>query len=401
MIKTFQTYKLKGVTSKIGSGSTPRGGDSAYIKEGISLIRSQNILDYTFSYNGLAHINEQQAKELNGVTIYKDDVLINITGDSVARVSQVPDDVLPARVNQHVAILRANPDLLNAKYLKYFLLQPRTKEALLSISASGATRKAITKVMLEEFEINLPPLHEQQAIAEILSSLDDKIELNLQTNKTLEEMANALYKHWFVDFGPFKDDKFIESELGLIPECWEVKPLEHIANFKNGKGLKEEDKFDEGKYIILGSNGIVGRTNKVLFEEPIIAIGRVGANYGAIHYSLLPCWISDNAVTSQPINLNNFWFLLKKLQDINYKNFAVGSAQPLITQGAIKNILTQIPQQIILDDYNAKTKELYLQINENNIESELIKQTRDYLLPKLISGEIRVKEAAKAIKERI
>ena len=104
--------QLKKITTKIGSGATPSGGQSAYQKSGISLIRSQNVHDFTFLKNGLAFINENQANNLNNVTVLENDILLNITGDSIARVCKVPKEILPARVNQHVAIIRANKNVV-------------------------------------------------------------------------------------------------------------------------------------------------------------------------------------------------------------------------------------------------------------------------------------------------
>ena len=114
-------YKLKDVCLKIGSGATPRGGKNAYCDKGISLIRSQNVLDFTFSYDGLAHINEQQAQKLSNVEVKAQDVLLNITGDSVARACKINVNVLPARVNQHVAIIRPDENKILSSYLLYFL----------------------------------------------------------------------------------------------------------------------------------------------------------------------------------------------------------------------------------------------------------------------------------------
>jgi type I restriction enzyme, S subunit len=191
----FQKLKLGNVCRKIGSGATPRGGKDAYHESGeYSLVRSQNILDFTFSKDGLAFINEQQASKLNNVALEERDILLNITGDSVARVCQIPKEILPARVNQHVAIIRPNPNILNPDFLKYYLLNPKFKEYMLMLSSSGATRNAITKGMIEEFEIDAPDLPTQNTIAEILSSLDDKIELNNQINQNLEALAQALFK---------------------------------------------------------------------------------------------------------------------------------------------------------------------------------------------------------------
>ena len=168
----WQEYKLSDVCLKIGSGATPRGGQESYLSYGeYTLIRSQNVLDFDFTLKGLAYIDEAQASKLNNVEIKERDILLNITGDSVARVCQVPSKILPARVNQHVAIIRPNRDIINNEYLKYYLLEPKVKDYLLMIASSGGTRNAITKSMLEELVIQAPNLPTQTAIAEILSSL--------------------------------------------------------------------------------------------------------------------------------------------------------------------------------------------------------------------------------------
>jgi len=164
----WHTYKLKDITTKIGSGSTPTGGSGAYKAEGITLIRSQNVLDYKFTEDGLAFIDDDQAYSLRNVIVEVNDVLLNITGDSVARCCGAPANWLPARVNQHVAILRSNPEKLDHRFLKYSLLA--SKEELLILSEIGGTRNALTKGDL---------LHRQ--------------------NKTLEAMAETLFRQWFIE----------------------------------------------------------------------------------------------------------------------------------------------------------------------------------------------------------
>ncbi|GEM_PF-503797 len=215
MREGWQTVKLKDCCTKIGSGATPRGGKEAYLAQGhFSLIRSQNVLDFFFSYDGLAFIDETQASQLSNVEIQERDVLLNITGDSVARVCQVSRTLLPARVNQHVSIIRLDKSKLVPEFLKYFLLNPKFKNYMLGLASVGGTRNALTKGMIEAFEINLPSLPTQRRIATILSALDDKIELNRQTNQTLESIAQAIFKEWFVDF------RFPHSPL----EGWQAKP---------------------------------------------------------------------------------------------------------------------------------------------------------------------------------
>ena len=266
----WREMPLGDVCTKIGSGATPRGGRDVYLEEGLyTLIRSQNVYNDGFHRGGLAFIGDHHADELKNVEVFEEDVLLNITGDSVARVCQVASDVLPARVNQHVAIIRPDSFNLDPGYLRYFLVSPEMQTMLLSWAGSGGTRNALTKGLIESLEIPLPlpPIAEQRAIAHVLGTLDDKIELNRRINETLEEMARALFKSWFVDFEPvwakmdgrwrrgeslpglpaehydLFPDRLVDSELGEIPEGWEVRGLPEIMDYKEGPGIVDVQRF--------------------------------------------------------------------------------------------------------------------------------------------------------------
>mgnify|MGYP002856747580 CR=1 FL=1 len=181
--KKWNIEKLKTLTSKIGSGATPKGGRESYISEGISLVRSMNVYKGYFEYDGLAHITEEQARELDNVTLQENDVLINITGASVARCCILPKAVLPARVNQHVSILRTT-DKLNPVYLSNLLITDTEQRVLLGIGgAGGATREAITKTELETLDIPVPPMSLQNDFASFVQQIDkSKFEIWLYLN---------------------------------------------------------------------------------------------------------------------------------------------------------------------------------------------------------------------------
>jgi type I restriction enzyme S subunit len=180
---TKMTVKLMDICSKIGSGATPRGGKEAYREDGISLVRSQNVLDFEFTDSGLAHINDEQARKLNNVEVMDGDILINITGDSVARACMMDAAFLPARVNQHVAIIRGEKDKVISSYILYFLQM--MKRHLLQLASSGATRNALTKGMLEQLELELPDIETQKRITSLLDSIQEKIALNRKINDNL------------------------------------------------------------------------------------------------------------------------------------------------------------------------------------------------------------------------
>jgi len=181
--KKFEQIALGKITSKIGSGATPKGGRDAYKDTGIPLIRSMNIHDARFKVEGLAYIDDEQAKGLNNVTLEKDDVLINITGASVARVCRLPDIYVGGRVNQHVSIIRPT-NCLNSVFLEFFLLSQNTKNKLLNIAEGGATRQAITKTQLSELTVPLPDYPEQERFAQLV---DNSIQIKNGSENKLEQ----------------------------------------------------------------------------------------------------------------------------------------------------------------------------------------------------------------------
>lgn len=294
MAHDWQEVVLGGVCLKIGSGATPRGGKSVYLDEGeYTLIRSQNVYNDGFHHDGLAYITEQHAEQLKNVAVEEGDVLLNITGDSVARCCQVDPSVLPARVNQHVAIIRPDASILHSRFLRYFLVSPQKQSLMLSWAGAGGTRNALTKGMIESFKVPCPSRDEQKAIACILGTLDDKIEENQRMNKALEAMVSATFKSWFVDFDPVIENAlaankpipdafsqrigrlkatptglphvvrqnfpgvFIGSGLGPIPAGWTASSLNQLKNFfLGGDWGKDEyaEGFTEEVYCIRGAD---------------------------------------------------------------------------------------------------------------------------------------------------
>lgn len=195
--KNYPCESLKKLCSKIGSGATPRGGKESYLKEGISFVRSMNVHDGIFQYKDLAFINDEQAKLLDNVELQESDVLINITGASVARTCIVPKEILPARVNQHVSILRCT-GRLNPYFLNVLLYFQTTKQKLLDLANSkGATREAITKQQLELFKIILPPIEQQELFATKVQEIEAYIKTQQAELENAKTMFQSLLHHSF------------------------------------------------------------------------------------------------------------------------------------------------------------------------------------------------------------
>ncbi len=197
----WEIKTLKEVTRKIGSGATPRGGQENYKTVGISLVRSMNVHDWEFRDRNLAFIDEKQAKELDGVSLQEEGILLNITGASVARCCVFPKEYLPARVNQHVSIIRPKKEILDPKFLNILLTSKPYKDQLLFTGEQGATRQAITKAQIEAFRIQIPSIKDQQTIVRQLDALREetkKLEVIYnQKLKDLEDLKKSILQKAF------------------------------------------------------------------------------------------------------------------------------------------------------------------------------------------------------------
>lgn len=188
----FPKIPLQKICSKIGSGATPKGGKMAYSSQGISFIRSTNVFDFSFEYDKLAHINQNQADALSNVIVEPNDVLFNITGVSVVRCCMVPNDVLPARVNQHVMIVHPIKGEIMSYYTMFTLCSADNKAKLLGIGQSGSTREAINKQELESFEIPLPDDITLNQFGTAAKSIYERIHANVKETLVLDEMKKIL-----------------------------------------------------------------------------------------------------------------------------------------------------------------------------------------------------------------
>lgn len=397
-MEEWKEYKLGEICSKIGSGATPKGGKEAYLGGATSLIRSQNVLDFAFSWDGLAYINDEQATKLNGVEVIKNDVLLNITGDSVARVCIVPDSALPARVNQHVSIVRGNKSKVRNEYILYYL--QFKKQHLLSLARGGATRNALTKGMIEDFTILLPQLEEQDKIVSILKSLDDKIEINRRINENLEHQAQALFKSWFVDFEPFKDGEFVESELGMIPKGWRVGSLFDVAEIfdKIRKPLSGRDRENMDRiYPYYGATSCMDYVDNYLFDGIYTLIGEDGSvvkedGLPYMQYVWGKFWVNNHAHILQGKNGFSTEMIHVMLSITNIQHLVTGAVQAKLSQANMQKILVALPPIDVINKIRPLIDKLYQKRRNLEDENSRLAELRDTLLPKLMSGELKVNE---------
>ena len=385
--------KLSKLCSRIGDGLH---GTPEYLNDSdIYFINGNNLNNGKIELNSNTKKVSVEEFENNFIPLNENSLLLSINGTIGSMAFYNDEKVM---LGKSAAYLNFNSGI-NKFYYYYFQLA-HIQRHFYNI-ATGSTIKNLSLKSIQDFEVPVPNEIEWQGIARALSLIDSKIEINNKINAELEAMAKILYDYWFVQFD-FPDEngkpynrsggKMVWSEelKKEIPESWEVKKISTVAQFVNGKGIKKEYLSNFGKFPVYGSNGITGFTNEAHFKNSVISIGRVGANYGEVHYSLDPCWITDNAVTAQPYQPYYLWWLINSLKGIDYKKIAGGSAQPLITQGQLKDIKFALPEDSVFDKFHTLVNSAYLTVNSNIKQSHTLNKLRDWLLPMLMNGQVKV-----------
>ena len=404
---TWESTPLKKITTKIGSGATPRGGQNSYKTEGITLIRSLNVYDFEFSYEGLAFITEGQASEtrLARVIVEPKDILLNITGASVARCCMVPEHLLPARVNQHVSLVRVDPNRADSYYVLYCINSPVYKHHLLALAQGGTTREALTKEIIGNFEIPLPPLPTQRKIAAVLSVYDDLIENNTRRIKILEEMASTIYREWFVEFRfpGHEGVEMVESELGLIPQGWEVKQLGEMCHVVMGLSPKSEFYNETGDGLPF-HQGVTDFGERFPTDRVYCTIKKRVAEAGDILFSVRAPVGRINIANKKIVigrglsairsKNRNQTFLLQQLKDRFQEEDTMGSGAIFnaIRKTDLLGIPLLTPTESVIGKFEEIVNLIFAELANLTLKNANLRQTRDLLLPKLISGEIDVSE---------
>ena len=418
MPNDWKTYKL-GDVANVQNGYPFKSTDMG--NKGIPVIKIKNIISPYVSIDDVSFYSGQLNPKIQNFTIKKNDFLISMTGSTVNVMSSAVGKMGTYKLdeislqNQRVGkIYVVKHGLLDFDYMRHFLFRDEIHYNL-ALNATGSANQAnISPNQIKDISIELPSLKEQQSISQILSTIDDKIQNNLAINKTLEEMAMALYKHWFVDFGPFQDGEFVESELGLIPYGWEVKKLKDICNITIGRTPPRKEpkwfSFSEGvKWISIkdiGNSGIyISATSECLSEEavkkfnvPIIQPNTVILSFkltvGRVAIST-ERMISNEAIAhlnrKDEIIPVEFLYSYLKLFDYNTLG-STSSIATAVNSQTIKAMKIIVPKHDVLEDYRIKIFSLFQEIKNNQNENQTLTQLRNTLLPKLISGEIRLKE---------
>lgn len=415
MPNNWKTYKL-GELYKTASGLSKSSKEFGF---GNPFVTFKNVFYNYFLPTELDSLVNTNEKEIKSCSVKKGDVFLTRTSETLNELgmsSVALIDYPNATFNgfcKRLRLLDNSPINIDPIFFGFYLRSDKFRNEVTKL-ASITTRASLNNDAIYSIAVTLPDFHEQIEIGKILKSINDKIENNLAINKTLEEMAMALYKHWFVDFGPFQDGEFVESGLGMIPKGWEVKRLEEICNITIGRTppRKESQWFSsyEGvKWISikdLGNSGIyISETSEYLTEEAVnkFNIPVIQPNTVILSFKLTVGRVaisSERMLSNEAIaHLNRkdknlpVEFLYSYLKCFDYNSLgSTSSIATAVNTQTIKAMKIIVPKTNQLEKYFEKVNSIFEQIKSNQSENQTLTQLRDTLLPKLISGEVRLKE---------
>ena len=390
-------YEISDVAEVIGGG-TPSTKVPEYWGGNISWITPKDLANYEFRYikKGVRNITKKGLDASSAKILPKNTVLLT-TRAPVGYLAIADDKVA---TNQGFRSL-VPKKRTKSEFLFYLL---KNNIAVLKANATGTTFGELSGNVLKSLKFAFPPIEEQEAITKILSDLDSKIELNNQMNKNLEKIALAIFKHWFVDFEfpngngeSYKSSggEMTDSELGLIPKGWIVIPFKEIIKISSGKRPKVRKTEKDKKYNIplIGASSVMGYVSEILYIKPILVIGRVGT-HGIVQRIKGKSWPSDNTLVIQS---EHYEYTYQILINIDYQSLNRGSTQPLITQTDIKKYKIVFSKDNLLRDFEKRIGCLFQLINKNREENKVLSRIRDGLIPKFMSGEIRVPVNSKVL----
>ena len=319
----------------------------------------------------------------NVIAYSNEDVLISNIRPYFKKIWQANID---GGCSADVLCVRAK-ETIYPRYLYYLLSQDSFFEYVMA-GSKGCKMPRGDKQQIMQWDVKIPEIGEQIRIAEFLSSIDSKIELNRRINENLEQQAQALFKSWFVDFEPFKDGKFVDSEQGMIPEGWKVGNLEELVEVKYGKDHK---KLAPGTIPVYGSGGIMRYVDQYLYNKESVLIPRKGS-LNNVMYINRPFWTVDTMFyTRMKIEgIAKFIYLFMSPKDLLSMNS--GSAVPSMTVDILNKIQIITPPINIIQKFECIMKPIFTKMDLCSYENQKLSQLRDTLLPRLMSGELEIKD---------
>ena len=375
------------------------------------MIRTTNFEQSAFNKSDFKYITEKAYNFLEKTKVFENDILMNKIANA-GSVYLVPNLDKPISLAMNLFLIRMDSSVINQKYSYYFM---KNYEKYIKTRAEGSVTKTITKDNVKKLKIAYPKIKEQEKIVKIIDSLDEKIETNNKINKTLEEMAGAIFKEWFVDFEfpneegkPYKSSggEMVESELGMIPKGWCVSELNEII-INSKRSIKSKDLQEKIKYVPIDSmtmKSIISNNYKskdeaksslILFDKFDILIGAMRVYFHRVNLALFDGVTRTTTFVLKSINENEIefnLFLLNLDSTIAYaEKTSKGTTMPYaIWENGLATMKFINPTIDLKISYSTKIKKFIQEMERRVLENERLEKLRDTLLPKLMSGEIRV-----------
>jgi type I restriction enzyme S subunit len=436
MVGEWTTAKIEDVSEKVAMG--PFGSSikvETFVPHGIPVISGQHLhgsrlMDTDYNFVSLKH-----AEKLKNANVYRGDVVFTHAGN-IGQVAFIPASSRYERyvISQRQFYLRPNLRKVLPEFIAYYFTSAEGQHKLLAnTSSSGVPSIAQPVSYLRTIEIPLPPLSEQRAIANILGTLDDKIELNLMMNRVLEAMAQAIFKSWFVDFDPVRTkakgrdpglpkkiadlfpDSFDDSDIGEIPEGWKVGTLDEVAEHPR-RGVQPDQMGPDTPYIALEhmprrcialsdwgtAEGL--ESNKFRFKTGEILFGKLRPYFHKVGVAPVDGVCSTDIVVVAPRSSHWFGFVLAHISSVPFVEYtnasSTGTKMPRTSWSDMAHYKVVIPPKPLAEAFANQIRPIVDCIISSIHESRTIVALRDTLLPRLISGELRVMDAERFLETR-
>lgn len=356
---------------------------SDYVASGIPVINVRNIGYGTINEEKLEYIDEQTAMRLSMHLLRTNDIVFGRKG-AVDRHAFIVEKYNGWLQGSDCIRLRVNTKKLLPQYLSYYFLTKRHKGFMESMCSHGSTMASLNQKILEKIEFPYVSVENQMKIVDVLSAIDRKVMVNRNINANLQQQAQAIFKSWFVDFEPFQDGEFVESELGPIPKGWRVGTLSELVAVKYGKDHK---KLTDGPYPVYGSGGIMRYVERPIYTKESVLIPRKGTLNNVIYLNE-PFWSVDTMFYTEMKMENVAKYVYHFVSGKDLASMNSGSAVPSMTTDILNSMKVVIPTAEWLAKFEQILLPLYSQMFQNAAQSKTLAQLRDTLLPKLMNGGI-------------
>lgn len=332
-----------------------------------------------------------------------------------ANIAETAILTFPACFPDSVVGFTADPKKADVRFIEY-LFQAMRKQV--KSHAYGSAQENINLAVLRKLEFPIPPLSVQTEIADYLSVLDDRIILLRETNATLEAIAQALFKSWFIDFDPVRakmegrapegmdeataalfPDAFEETELGVVPRGWRVGQLDDLLVLQRGFDLPSQDR-ESGQYPIIAASGPSGTHIQAMVKGPGVVTGRSGV-LGKVFLELEDYWPLNTTLWVKAFKAATPCFAYELLRLLDFKSFNAGSAVPTLNRNHIHGLPYVIPDRRCVEHFESLALSLHQRCDENERQVQTLSSIRDTLLPRLISGQLRLHEAKQQVEEAL